>query len=120
MRSEQSGLPVESGRIVLLVTDVVMTRMGGREASEPVVDLALGFKVLFLSGYIDAVIRHSSPGAEVAFRQKPFSPAFLARKEQAFSGAQAKTVRHRRPTQSCLAFDSVAHQPGTDAGGVYP
>ena len=35
---------------------------------------ALGFKVLFLSGYIDAVIRHSSPGAEAALPPKQWSP----------------------------------------------
>jgi CheY-like chemotaxis protein len=69
------------GRIDLLMTDVIMPRMGGREAAERLVRLHPGLKVLFLSGYTDdAVVRHGILEAEVAFLQKPFSPASLAAK----------------------------------------
>jgi len=69
------------GRLDLLVTDVVLPRMSGREVAERLVGTHLGMKVLFVSGYTDdAVVRHGILDAEVAFLQKPFSPASLAAK----------------------------------------
>ena len=67
--------------IDLLVTDVVMPRMGGREVAVRLTILHPEIKVLFLSGYTDdAVVRHGILEGEVAFLQKPFSPAALAAK----------------------------------------
>jgi two-component system, cell cycle sensor histidine kinase and response regulator CckA len=68
------------GRIDLLVSDVVMPHLGGRELAEELLTIRPDVKVLFVSGYTDdAIVRHGV-GAEYAFLQKPFTPAGLAKK----------------------------------------
>ncbi len=67
--------------IHLLLTDVVMPEMGGRQVAEHLAACRPGIKILFLSGYTDdAVVRHGVFKAEVAFLQKPFTPTGLATK----------------------------------------
>ena len=69
------------GRLDLVVTDVVMPGMGGREAADRVVGLHPEAKVLFVSGYTDdAVVRHGVLEDQMPFLQKPFRPAALAGK----------------------------------------
>ena len=68
-------------QIDLVVTDVVMPQMSGRELAHALEVLHPGIKVLYMSGYTDdAIVRHGLLGREIAFIQKPFTPAALTRK----------------------------------------
>jgi PAS domain S-box-containing protein len=69
------------GRIDLLVTDVVMPGMNGRETADRLAGIHPEAKVLFASGYTeDAIVRHGVLEEGVSFIAKPYSPAVLAEK----------------------------------------
>jgi len=60
---------------------VVMPNMSGPELSEALRTSFPEIRVLFMSGYTDAAVgRHGLLQTDVAFIQKPYSPAGLAKK----------------------------------------
>ena len=69
------------GRIDLVITDVVMPGMGGRELVKQLAQLRPETKVLYLSGYTeDAIISEGTIERGAAFLQKPFTLQNLSRK----------------------------------------
>lgn len=67
--------------IHLLLTDVIMPRMNGREVAEKVKALHPETTVLFMSGYTDDIIsKHGVLEEDVHFINKPFTPSILATK----------------------------------------
>jgi two-component system, cell cycle sensor histidine kinase and response regulator CckA len=67
--------------IDLLVTDIVMPRMGGKALAEQVTSVYPNIKVLFISGYAaDAITRHGQLEPGTNFLSKPFSRTAFARK----------------------------------------
>ena len=71
----------ENCNIDLLLTDVVMPQMSGRELAGRMTQIDTSIRILFMSGYTDdAVIRHGVIELGANFIQKPFSPVALAQK----------------------------------------
>jgi PAS domain S-box-containing protein len=69
------------GKIDLVITDVVMPGMGGREMVKQLAESRPGAKVLYLSGYTeDAIVSDGSIESGTAFLQKPFTLQNLSRK----------------------------------------
>jgi DNA-binding NtrC family response regulator len=64
--------------IHLLVTDVIMPKVGGSAVATHMAGSRPGIRILYMSGFTeDAVVRNGILNDSVAFIQKPFSPSQL-------------------------------------------
>ena len=71
----------QGGGVRLMLTDVVLPGLSGRELAEQALKLWPHLRILFASGYTDDVIlRHQLVARDVALLQKPFTSATLGRK----------------------------------------
>ena len=70
----------QAGSLQLLLTDVVMPGMGGRELAQHLSVIKPDLRTLFISGYMDDVgIMTGQEEGTSSFLQKPFTPEVLAR-----------------------------------------
>ena len=102
---------MHSGSIVMVVTDVVMPRMGGIELASATTGVAPDLPILFVTGYVEQsdALHESAAGTPVLL--KPFSPDALLRAassairsasalKSTASGIASATARTRRhPTR---------------------
>jgi CheY-like chemotaxis protein len=76
IRIAESGIQIQ-----LVLTDVVMPSMSGRELVHRLMAKHPHLRVLYMSGYTDDIITNGGVlEAGLAFLQKPFTPAALAKK----------------------------------------
>ena len=83
-RNGQDALDVaqqHEGTINLLITDMVMPGMNGRDLAERLTPLRPEMKILYMSGYAnDAIMQHGVLDSGSAMLQKPFTSKALANK----------------------------------------
>jgi PAS domain S-box-containing protein len=84
--AKEYALPIE-----ILVTDLIMPRMSGRQLAELIAASRPGIRVLLMSGYAEEEVSGRGPRESgVAFLQKPFNPTELVRRVREVLDAQGR------------------------------
>jgi len=112
----QDALRIANGhqgeQIALMVTDVIMPKMGGKALAEWLRATSPNLKILFTSGYPDdAIARHGVLKAGIEFLSKPYTPATLTRKVRELLDASQR--------QRAL-FEDDADRTGAISSGASP
>ena len=107
------------GKIDLLLTDVVMPVLGGRELAEAARKLRPGLKVIFMSGHTEDVVLKEGVQHGAAFLHKPFTPLQLAQKvrETLDAGCVGMSDMDLRPARGLAGRPDLF--PTADAVGCY-
>jgi signal transduction histidine kinase/CheY-like chemotaxis protein len=94
------------GDIHLLLTDVVMPHMLGKEVAEKIRQARPDIEVLFMSGYAQPVLASQGRlGPDVNLIEKPFSAAAIIEKAGRLLNGQFEGFRTTKPTESAPSLD---------------
>ena len=87
-----AGFVTAAGQIDLVITDVVMPKMSGREFADQLLQLRPNTRLLYVSGYTDDIVLQNGISKQgMFFLQKPYSLKDLARKVQTLMATSVRT-----------------------------
>lgn len=116
-RHGQEGVVIAEtvdGRIDLLLTDVVMPGMGGRELAERLHAVRPEMKVMFMSGHTEDEVLREGVEKGMPFLHKPFTPDSLSRKVRSTLDARVPNQSSASSTHSAADSESVAVSKTSD------
>jgi len=104
-----------TGKIDLLLTDVVMPGMNGRELAQQLRPSYANMQVLYVSGFAQQTLEQDVLDATHAFLAKPFLlPELAAKIRELFR--KAKSASYTDKKQSCASSDEVVRRPMSSRG----